>query len=109
MKGGGNLTAVGIQVVLFKIQTHPYRGPMPLIIFTMRLLQVYMLLLLDSRAEGPVIGEIFGCNRLHVDILRFLHYKIGVYSINYSKMIGNYPAVLNFNRLFLKLNWFICN
>ena len=24
-------------------------------------------------------------------------------------MIGNYPTVLNFNRLFLKLNRFICN
>ena len=24
-------------------------------------------------------------------------------------MIGNFPAVLNFNQLFLKLNQFICN
>ena len=24
-------------------------------------------------------------------------------------MMGNFPAVLNFNRLFLKLNRFICN
>ena len=24
-------------------------------------------------------------------------------------MIGNFPTVLNFNRLFLKLNRFICN
>ena len=24
-------------------------------------------------------------------------------------MIGNFPAVFNFNRLFLKLNQFICN
>ena len=24
-------------------------------------------------------------------------------------MIGNFPAVLNFNRLFLELNRFICN
>ena len=24
-------------------------------------------------------------------------------------MIGNFPAVLNFNRLFIKLNQFICN
>ena len=24
-------------------------------------------------------------------------------------MIGNFPAVLNFNRLFLKLNRFVCN
>ena len=34
---------------------------------------------------------------------------IGVYSINSSKMIGNFFAILIFNRLFLKLNWFICN
>ena len=26
-----------------------------------------------------------------------------------SNMIGNFPAVLNFNRLFLKLDQFICN
>ena len=24
-------------------------------------------------------------------------------------MSGNFFAILNFNRLFLKLNWFICN
>ena len=36
-------------------------------------------------------------------------YWIGIYSINPSKTIGNSPAVLNFNRLFLKLNPFICN
>ena len=24
-------------------------------------------------------------------------------------MISNFPVVLNFNQLFLKLNWFICN
>ena len=32
-----------------------------------------------------------------------------VYSIDSSKIIGNFLAVLNFNRLFLKLYWFICN
>ena len=26
-----------------------------------------------------------------------------------SKMMGNFREVLNFNRLFLKVNWFICN
>ena len=30
-------------------------------------------------------------------------------SINSSKMIGNFPAVLTFNRLFLKLNRFTCS
>jgi hypothetical protein len=47
---------------------------------------------------------------LHVDVLRFSFVKFGVYSyINSSSMIGNSPAVLNFNRLFLELNRFICN
>ena len=40
--------------------------------------------------------------------LVFLYY-IGVYSIYSSKMIRNFLAVLNFNRLFFKLNRFICN
>jgi hypothetical protein len=66
-----------------------------------------------------VSGEIFGItsqdpsvaksSRLHVDIFRFSFIKIGVNAINSSKMIGNFPAVLNFNRLFLKLNQFIRN
>ena len=28
---------------------------------------------------------------------------------SFSKMIGNFPAVLNFNQLFPKLNCYICN
>ena len=32
-----------------------------------------------------------------------------VYSIDSSKMSGNIPEVLNFNRVFLNLNRFICN
>ncbi len=36
------------------------------------------------------------------------HYQVGLYFINSSNMSGNFPAVLNFNRLFLKLNQFIC-
>jgi hypothetical protein len=40
----------------------------------------------------------------------FLLLNWGVkFTINSSVMIGNFPAVLNFNRLFLKLNQFICN
>ena len=31
------------------------------------------------------------------------------YSIDSSKMIGNFPVILNFNWLFLKLHRFICN
>ena len=45
-------------------------------------------------------------NRLHPPV--FID-EIGVYSTDSSKMIGNFPAVLNFNRLFLKLNQFIRN
>ena len=48
-------------------------------------------------------------NRLHVDIFRFCFHSFEVYSIDSSKMIGNSPEVSNFNRLFLKLNRFICN
>ena len=68
-----------------------------------------------------MIGEILGIttgwdpsvcksNRLHADILRFSFIKIGVlHSINSSKTIRKFLAVLNFNRLFRKLNRFIGN
>ena len=36
-------------------------------------------------------------------------YYFEVYSIDSYKMIGNLPEVFNFNQLFLKLNWVICN
>ena len=68
---------------------------------------------------NPMIGEIFGHSQLRSWSLRvqpvtFWHpsvflYEIGVYSIDSSQIIGDFPAVLNFNRLFLKLNRFICN
>ena len=46
-------------------------------------------------------------NWLHLDILRFSFIKLGyIYSINSSTMIGNFPAVLNFNRVFLERNLF---
>ena len=48
-------------------------------------------------------------NRWHVDMLRFSFTKLRYILWNSSKMIGNFPAVLNFNQLFLKLNRFICN
>ena len=32
-----------------------------------------------------------------------------IYSINSSKIIGEFHGILNFNWLFLKLNCFICN
>ena len=48
---------------------------------------------------------------LHVDIFRFwCFHSFEVYSsIDSSKMIGKFPDALNFNRLFLELNRFICN
>ena len=67
--------------------------------------------------SGKFLGTIIGWDpsvckskRLHVDIdpSVFL-YWFEVYSINSSKVIGNSPEVLNLNRLFLKLNRFICN
>jgi hypothetical protein len=73
-------------------------------------------------ASPAVIGKIFGhTNRLRssyclqVQPVTCWHppvflYPIGVDSINSSKMINKFPAVLNFfNRLFLKFNRFICN
>ena len=42
------------------------------------------------------------------EILKYRN-QITIYSIDGSKVIGNFPAVLNCNRLFLKLNRFICN
>ena len=70
--------------------------------------------------SNPVVGKIFGHNQ-PVEILVFasptgnMFTSSGspllnwVYSINSSKMVGNFPALFNFNRLFLKLNRFICN
>ena len=49
-------------------------------------------------------------SRLHVDIFRFwCFHSFKVYSVNFSKTIGNPTEVSNFNELFLKLNRFICN
>ena len=54
----------------------------------------------------PVIGEILGHNRVRPYCLQVqpvtrwhppVFLGIGVYSINSSKMIGNFPSVLNFN------------
>ena len=52
--------------------------------------------------------SVYKSNRLHVHILRFSFVKLGVYSIDSSKMIDNFHVDFNFNRLFLKLNRFIC-
>ena len=39
----------------------------------------------------------------------YILYKFEVYSIDSSKLIINFPEVLNLNCLFLKLNRFICS
>lgn len=41
--------------------------------------------------------------------LSFFIYWFEEYFLNAFKMIGNFPEDLSFNRLFLKVNWFICN
>ena len=48
-------------------------------------------------------------NQLHVDIFRFCFHSFEVHFIDSSKMIGKFPEVFNFNRLFLELNRVICN
>ena len=41
-------------------------------------------------------------------VFPFFFVNLKVYSMDFLEMIGGFPKVLmNFNRLFLKLNWFI--
>ena len=75
---------------------------------------------IDIQVNGwyrSVIGKTFQHNWLTsyqclqvqlVDILRFYLIK-PVYSIDSSYMICSFPTVLNFNKLFLKLNQFNCH
>ena len=73
----------------------------------------HMYLITSAREVFGIVGQDPSdskSNRLHVDIFRFCFHSFEVYSsIDSSKTIGNSPEVSNFNRLFLKLNWFICN
>jgi hypothetical protein len=66
-----------------------------------------------------VSREIFGHNWLNPSVSKsnWLHvvifqcsffYKFEVYSIDFSKVIGIFLEVLNFDKLFLKINRFIC-
>jgi hypothetical protein len=48
-------------------------------------------------------------SRLHVDIFRFCFHSFELYAIDSSILIGNSPEISNFNRLFLKLNRYICS
>ena len=83
----------------------------------------FPILTVRSVEAGPVIGEIFGhTNRLGSEFLQVqpVGYMLTTYGcliklgyillyIYSSKLIGHFPAVLNFNQLFLKLHQFICN
>ena len=48
-------------------------------------------------------------NQLHVDILQFSFIKLGYILQIPLKWSVYFPAVLNFNQLFLKQNQFVCN
>jgi hypothetical protein len=63
--------------------------------------------------SGPVMDIIGGdhsiskSNRSQVGIFRYIFMEFEVYFIDTSKTIGNYLEILNFNRLFPKLNRFM--
>ena len=59
-------------------------------------------------SPGRQTPRVVKFNRLHVDIIRFFFIELK-YSTYSSKMMRNFLEILNFNRLFLKLNRFICN
>ena len=44
-------------------------------------------------------------NWLHVEFVQFCLDQFEVYSTYSSKMIGNFPKLLNSNRLYFKLDW----
>ena len=50
--------------------------------------------------QDPSVSK---CDRLHIDIFRFSFTDLKVYSVDSSKLIGNFPEVLNLNGLIL--NW----
>ena len=55
---------------------------------------------------------VFVSTGIYPGIYSKIHYEICpeiCHAINSSKVIGNFPTILNFNWLFLKLNRFICN
>jgi hypothetical protein len=60
--------------------------------------------LLGTIGRDPSVSK---CNWLHVEIFWLFLYKLEVFEVycfNSSKMMGNFPKVLNFNQLFLKLS-----
>ena len=68
--------------------------------------------LVSKQCPGRFIGiishdpRVSKSNRLHfVNFCLLSEWE--VYSIDSSVMVGKFPEVLNFNWLYLKLNWFI--
>ena len=67
---------------------------------------------LSSSVSGEILGiigqdpSVSKSNQLPVDIFMFF---LCLYCLYHFKMIGKFSEVLNFNQLFLKLNWFVCN
>ena len=66
---------------------------------------------MPEKILGIVSQDLIDCksNRLLVDIFQLCFYSFDVYSIDSSKMIGQFPEASNLNLIFLKLNQFICN
>ena len=63
--------------------------------------------------SGPIVDIIGGdssvskSSRSHVGIFQSVVIDFKVYSVDFSKTTGNYCEILNFNRLFPKLNRFM--
>lgn len=52
--------------------------------------------------QGPNDSE---SSWLHVNVFSYLLIKFGVYSLNsFFKMVDNFPEILNFNQLFVRLH-----
>ena len=72
--------------------------------------------LLFLGVHGVASGEVFGHNPVEILVspssasymLTSFGFPIWIWGI-FSKVIGGFPEVLNFNRLFPKLNRFICD
>ena len=62
--------------------------------------------ILEHNGRDPSVSK---TNLVTVAIFRFSFIRLRSIFLNYSIWIGNVPKVLNLNRLFFKLNQFICN
>jgi hypothetical protein len=67
---------------------------------------------LAARCPGRFFSRypiVFKSNTLHAELFQVFFIESEYISIDPSKIVGYFPEVLNFNRLFLKLNWVVCN